>query len=124
MLWRTAVAKTTAKSKTTKKGQATTRPMYRGQVVYALPNMCTPSNPVTFDPQICDGCNACVDICQADVLIPNPEKGKPPIILYPEECWRSGDCVEECPTGALKLRYPLMMRVHYKDKETGEIRRI
>jgi len=31
-----------------------------------------------------------------EVFIPNPEKGKPPIILYPEECWYGGCCVEEC----------------------------
>ena len=35
--------------------------------VYALPNACTPSTPVTFDPEICNGCNQCVDICQVDL---------------------------------------------------------
>jgi NAD-dependent dihydropyrimidine dehydrogenase PreA subunit len=95
-----------------------------GMRCYAFPNKSTPGMPVEIDEIKCIGCNKCITICTMDVMVPNPEKGKPPIVLYPEECWRSGDCVEECPTGAIKLRFPLMMRVHYKDKETGEIRRV
>ncbi len=80
--------------------------------------------PVVIDETKCNGCNKCVTICTTDVLIPNPIKGKPPIIMYPEECWYAGCCVGECPVGALTMRHPLMMRVHYKDKETGEIKRV
>ncbi|MBW1805885.1 MAG: ferredoxin family protein [Deltaproteobacteria bacterium] len=89
--------------------------------VYALPNWCTPSSPVTFDPDICNGCNQCVDVCQVDILIPNPEKGKPPIVLYPEECWYAGCCEGICPKpGAIQLHLPLTQRVRWKDKVTGE----
>jgi NAD-dependent dihydropyrimidine dehydrogenase PreA subunit len=96
----------------------------KGQKCYAFPNKATPSMPVVFDETKCNGCNRCVTICTMDILLPNPEKGKPPIIMYPEECWYGGDCVEECPrTGAIRLRHPLMSRVHYKNKETGEIKR-
>jgi len=89
--------------------------------VYAMPNRCTPSSPVKFDPEICNGCNICVDICQVDVMIPNPEKGKPPIVLYPEECWYAGCCVGACPRpGAIELNHPLTQRVRWKRKATGE----
>jgi NAD-dependent dihydropyrimidine dehydrogenase PreA subunit len=89
--------------------------------VYALPNARTPSTPVTFDPEICNGCNQCVDICQVDVLIPNPQKGKPPIVLYPEECWYGGCCEGACPRpGAITLHLPLPQLVRWKRKETGE----
>ena len=89
--------------------------------VYAFPNQCTPSTPVVFDPDICDGCNRCVDICQVDIMIPNPEKGKPPIVLYPEECWYAGCCVDACPRpGSIELNHPLTQRVRWKRKETGE----
>lgn len=89
--------------------------------VYAFPNNATPSQPVVFDPNLCNGCNQCVDICTMDVLVPNPVKGKSPIILYPEECWYAGCCVGECPIpGAIKLSLPLMSRVHWKRKDTGE----
>ena len=89
--------------------------------VYAYPNASTPSNPVTFNTEICNGCNNCVKVCIADLFIPNPEKGKPPLILYPEECWYEGACVEHCPQkGAIKLKHPLAMRVRWKRKDTGE----
>ena len=96
-----------------------------GQTCYAFPNKPTPSMPIVIDEAKCAGCNKCVNICTMDLILPNPEKGKPPIIMYPEECYREGDCVTECPVkGAITLRHPLMGRVHYKDKETGEIKRI
>jgi len=89
--------------------------------VYAFPNWCTPTNPVIFDPDICNGCNTCVEVCQVDLLIPNPEKGKPPIILYPEECWYGGCCVAMCPKpGAITLNHALPQRVRWKRKATGE----
>ena len=76
---------------------------------------------VTFNPDICNGCNVCVDVCQVDLFIPNPEKGKPPILLFPEECWFDGSCVEVCPKpGAIKLNHLPRNRVHWKRKETGE----
>ena len=93
--------------------------------VYALPNKATPGQPVVFDPDLCNGCNQCVSICLMDVLIPNPAKRNPPIVLYPEECAYDGCCVEECPVpGAIKLSHPLMSRVHWKRKDTGEIFRV
>jgi NAD-dependent dihydropyrimidine dehydrogenase PreA subunit len=95
-----------------------------GEKCYAFPNKSTPSMPVVIDEAKCNGCNKCVTICTTDVLVPNPVKGKPPIIMYPEECWYAACCVGECPVGALTMRHPLMMRVHYKKKDTGEIKRV
>lgn len=74
--------------------------------------------PLLFDPEICNGCNQCVEVCQVDLLIPNREKGKPPVVLYPEECWYGGSCVSVCPRpGAVKLDHPPMNRVHWKPTE-------
>ena len=88
--------------------------------VYAVPNIPTPSRPVIFSPSLCIGCNTCVDVCQMDVFIPNPEGGAPPVILFPEECWYCGSCVEHCPQdGAIRLNHPLMQRVRWKRKESG-----
>jgi len=95
----------------------------RNEKVYAFPNLTTPSKPIEFDENICDGCNICVEHCQAGVLLPNPVKGKPPIVMYPDECWYSGCCVRECPkgrTGAIKMNWPLMLKMRWKDKKTGE----
>ncbi len=95
--------------------------------VYVVPNVTTPNRPVIRDPEICNGCNTCVEICQVDVYIPNPVRGKPPITLHPEECWYCGCCVNECPRlglGAIKFNFPLQQRVHFKRKTTGEIFRV
>jgi NAD-dependent dihydropyrimidine dehydrogenase PreA subunit len=89
--------------------------------VYATPNVVTPNKPLRFNSDICNGCNRCVEICLMDVLIPNPKKGKPPIIMYPDECWYDGSCVLECPrSGAIKMNHPLMQRVRFRRKDTGE----
>jgi len=40
--------------------------------VVALPNVQTPNNPALFNPDICNGCNHCVEVCQVDVYIPIP----------------------------------------------------
>jgi NAD-dependent dihydropyrimidine dehydrogenase PreA subunit len=76
-----------------------------------------PSKPIIFNAEICNGCNNCVEICQVDVLIPNSEKGKPPVVLYPGECWYCGCCVMVCPLkDAIILRHPIMNQVHWVAK--------
>ena len=46
----------------------------------------------------------------------------PPLVLYPDECWFCGTCVEECPAeGAIRMEHPLNQRVIWKRKETGEL---
>jgi NAD-dependent dihydropyrimidine dehydrogenase PreA subunit len=76
------------------------------------------ANPIIYDREKCVGCNKCVDICQVDLLVPNPERGEPPIVLYPGECWYCGCCVMECPVeGAIRLRHPLMNQAHWVSKE-------
>ena len=92
-----------------------------------FPNLVTPNNPVVFDESVCTGCNNCVETCVMDILMPNPEKGKPPIILYPDECWYDGVCVTACPLwqkGAIKLNHPINQRARFKRKATGEHFRI
>jgi NAD-dependent dihydropyrimidine dehydrogenase PreA subunit len=95
--------------------------------VYVVPNVITPNRPVIRNPEVCIGCNTCVDVCQVDVYIPNPVKGKPPITLHPDECWYCGCCVNECPrlnAGAIKFNFPLQQRVYFKRKATGELFRL
>lgn len=95
--------------------------------VYASCNQITPNTPIVFDEDACTACDMCIDSCMSDVFIPNPERGKPPIVLYPDECWYCGVCLRVCPVldeGAISLHRPMMQRVRWKDKETGEHFRI
>jgi Na+-translocating ferredoxin:NAD+ oxidoreductase RNF subunit RnfB len=95
------------------------------EAVYMVPNPATPNQCVTFDPEICAGCNTCIEACRTDVLVPNPEKGKPPVVLYPEECWFCACCVAHCPRpGAVRMEFPMNQRVGWKRKKTGEYFRI
>ena len=91
---------------------------------YMIPNPKMPNENVSFNPDLCTGCNTCVDVCRSGVIVPNLIKGKPPVVLYPEECWFCACCEEYCPRGAIKMIHPLNQRVAWKRKETGEYFRI
>ena len=70
--------------------------------------------PVIFNEEVCDGCNLCVEVCPSDILERNSEKGKPPILKYPEECQFDGSCWLRChlrDRGAIQVKPPLPMRV-------------
>jgi NAD-dependent dihydropyrimidine dehydrogenase PreA subunit len=92
--------------------------------VYMIPNPATPNQCVTIDNTKCAGCNACIEVCRTDVMVPNSEKGKPPVVLYPDECWFCGNCVAACPKSAITMNFPLNQRVSWKRKATGEYFRI
>lgn len=77
--------------------------------------------PVTFDPDLCIGCNLCVEVCQVDIMLPGPEAGSPPVVAFPDECWYDGSCVAACPVpGAILLNWLGKDRVCYRRKETGQ----
>lgn len=78
-------------------------------------------DPVTIVPELCIGCNRCVDACQVDVFLPSSEKQGVPLVAFPGECWYSGDCVSVCPVpGAIYLNVMEKNRVQWKRKATGE----
>lgn len=91
---------------------------------YILPNHSGPTMAVGIDTELCIGCNSCASICRVQTILPNPERGKPPVVAYPDECWYCGCCVEACPTGALQMRLPINQRIFFKDKESGKVFRI
>ena len=91
--------------------------------VYMTPNPPMPNVPLRFDAAVCNGCNTCVEICRTDVLMPNPERHAPPVVLYPDECWYCGCCVEDCPQpGAIEMVHPLHASavIGWKRKDSGE----
>ena len=89
-----------------------------------MPNPVTPCIPITFTDR-CIGCNTCVNACRSDVLMPNPERGKEPLVVYPDECWMCGCCVDDCLVeGASVFHHPLLYEVPWKDKATGKLYRV
>lgn len=93
----------------------------RGQKVMSEWNVnavTSSARPILFDEEKCLGCNSCVEACQVDILLPNPEKGKHPIVAYPGECYYCGCCGMACPVdGALTLRHPLMNQAKFIPKK-------
>ena len=93
-------------------------------ISYELPT----SAPLSINRETCIGCNRCVEACQVDVLLPAARKrnaiggldvtmGKDcPQVAFPGECWYCGCCVMACPTGAIRLRHPLMNQVDWVPK--------
>lgn len=75
-----------------------------------------PALPIRFDKDVCIGCGRCMEACMIDVMTPAPEKGMPPVVSFPDECWYCGCCVMECPTGAIHLHHPLMNQVRWVEK--------
>lgn len=86
-----------------------------GKELRAAPVPCS-ARPIRYDEALCIGCNRCVEACQVDILLPSPARGKPPIVMYPGECYYCGCCVMECPRkGAIRLVHPLMNRAKFVD---------
>lgn len=51
------------------------------------------------DPDKCDGCGACVDVCPMEAIEIVDDKA----IIDEDECGDCGACVDECPTEAITL---------------------
>ncbi len=86
----------------------------------AAPVPCS-ARPILFDRQICVGCNRCAEVCQVDILVPSSEKGAPPVVMFPGECYYCGSCVMECPNfGAIRLQHPLMNQAKFVPVKEGQ----
>lgn len=83
------------------------------KVEFKVEKVFSSAKPITYDATKCVGCNRCVEVCQCDILFPNEEKGKHPIVMYPGECYYCGACVMVCPTKAIHLEHPLMNQAKF-----------
>ena len=79
------------------------------------------TRPILYDETKCIGCNRCAAVCQCDILLPSPEKGQHPVVMYPGECYYCGACVMVCPRpGAIRLSHPLMNRAKFVPVKQAE----
>lgn len=66
---------------------------------------------VTVDEDKCiahKGCTVCIDVCPMDVLAIDPNNGK--AFMKHDECWYCLPCQKDCPTGAIKVAIPYLVR--------------
>ncbi|CAI8897115.1 4Fe-4S dicluster domain-containing protein [Methylocaldum szegediense] len=77
-----------------------------------MPIANTPTSlPVVVDGDRCiadKGCTVCVDVCPLDVLRIDPATGK--AYMKYDECWYCLPCEKDCPTGAVKVHIPYLLR--------------
>ena len=50
------------------------------------------------NPDLCEGCESCVEVCPADVFVMEDGKGK---VVSGDDCLDCGACAEECPANAI-----------------------
>ena len=60
--------------------------------------------PPVIDRNKCTVCGVCAEICGMDILKKIDDRI---VVRYPNECWHCRACAIDCPTGAIRLRYPL-----------------
>jgi len=67
--------------------------------------------PVMIDENKCiadKGCNVCVEVCPLDLLAINPVSQK--AYMKFDECWYCMPCQADCPTGAVRVDIPYLLR--------------
>jgi NAD-dependent dihydropyrimidine dehydrogenase PreA subunit len=67
--------------------------------------------PVKVDSEKCiaeKGCTVCVDVCPLDVLAIDHVTGK--VFMKFDECWYCLPCEKDCPTGAVHVDIPFLLR--------------
>jgi formate hydrogenlyase subunit 6/NADH:ubiquinone oxidoreductase subunit I len=65
--------------------------------------------PVHVEESLCiEGCRLCVDVCPLDALAIDPETNK--AYMHVDECWYCGPCADRCPTGAVTVNIPYLLR--------------
>jgi NAD-dependent dihydropyrimidine dehydrogenase PreA subunit len=69
------------------------------------------SVPVVVDEEKCiadKGCTVCVDVCPLDVLRISDQTGK--AFMKYDECWYCMPCEADCPTDAVSVHIPFLLR--------------
>ena len=70
--------------------------------------------PVVVNDDLCiadKGCTVCVDVCPLDVLrIFETDDGSKTAYMKYDECWYCMPCEADCPTGAVTVNLPYLLK--------------
>ena len=70
--------------------------------------------PVVVNDDLCiadKGCTVCVDVCPLDVLrIAETAEGRKTAYMKYDECWYCMPCEADCPTGAVTVNLPYLLK--------------
>lgn len=70
--------------------------------------------PVVVNKDLCiadKGCTVCVDVCPLDVLrIAATDDGTQTAYMKYDECWYCMPCEADCPTGAVTVNLPFLLK--------------
>lgn len=70
--------------------------------------------PVVVNDDLCiadKGCTVCVDVCPLDVLrIGDAADGRKTAYMKYDECWYCMPCEADCPTGAVTVNLPYLLK--------------
>lgn len=82
--------------------------------------VCTSFVNIYIDPQICQGCGDCVDVCPQDCI-----EGKAKYIHMIDEfdCTKCGKCIEECPEGAIQKTNGKMPKLPDRLTKVGKFKK-
>ncbi|HTH40948.1 MAG TPA: 4Fe-4S dicluster domain-containing protein [Rhodocyclaceae bacterium] len=54
------------------------------------------------------GCRVCIDVCPTDILA--YDEGAAQVKMVYDECWYCLPCAHDCPTGAIRVEIPYLLR--------------
>lgn len=57
-------------------------------------------NTLIYDPELCNGCAKCVEVCPHAVF---EMDGRKALLIHPLDCMECGACQLNCITGAIKV---------------------
>ena len=75
---------------------------------------------VQFDTERCNGCNLCVRVCPASVLVLDAKKARM-ITDRTAQCIACGDCAAICPDGVITLVESYRFSGAYETRDRGEL---